>query len=108
MNEKNIKMTKLAYAFKGYASSYNIEFWNYFKSELQPRDTESAIKSKFVTTLFLVLKKIKSDDKTKYDMFYSHSKAETFINECGIEYIESVMMYLNQSILQLYRTYKNL
>ena len=55
-----------------------------------------------------MLKKIKSDDKTKYDMFYSHSKAETFINECGIEYIESVMMYLNQSILQLYRTYKNL
>ena len=76
--------------------------------EIQLRDTESAIKSKFVTALFLVLKKTENDDKTKYDILHSHSKSETFINECDIEWIESVMMYLNQSILQLYRTYKNL
>ena len=29
---------------------------------------------KFMTTLALVLKKIGSEDKTKYDTFYSHSK----------------------------------
>ena len=38
-----------------------------------------------MTTLVLVLKKIESDDKTKYNTFYSHSKAETFINENDID-----------------------
>ena len=32
-------------------------------------------------TLCLVLKRIESEDKTTYDNFYSHSKAETIINE---------------------------
>ena len=40
---------------------------------------------KFVTTLVLVLKKIESEDKTKYDNFYSSSKAEIIINESDIE-----------------------
>ena len=31
----------------------------------------------FVTRLVLVFKKIESDDKTKYDTFYSHLKTET-------------------------------
>ena len=35
----------------------------------------------FVTTLVLVFKKIESNDKTKYDTFYSNSKPEIFINE---------------------------
>ena len=39
---------------------------------------------KFATTLVLVFRWIESDDKTKYDTFYSHSKAETVINESGI------------------------
>ena len=30
-----------------------------------------------MTTLVLVLKNIESEDKTKYDTFYSHLKAET-------------------------------
>ena len=59
-------------------------------------DTESTIKSKlvelltqlkgfeFVATLVLVFKKIKSEDKTKYDNFYSSSKAEIMINESDI------------------------
>ena len=34
-----------------------------------------------MTTLFSVLKKIEIDDKTKYDTFYSNSKAEIIINE---------------------------
>ena len=70
---------------------------NSFNFELELKDTESAIKSKlieilsqlkrfkFVTTLVLVLKKIESGDKTKYDNFYSSSKVETIINESDIE-----------------------
>ena len=37
-----------------------------------------------MTTLVLVFTKIKSDGKTKYDTFYSHSKAETILNESDI------------------------
>ena len=40
---------------------------------------------KFVTTLVLVLKKIESEDKTKYDNFHSSSKAEIIINESDID-----------------------
>ena len=35
---------------------------------------------KFAETLVLELKKIEREDKTEYDTFYSHSKAETIIN----------------------------
>ena len=38
-----------------------------------------------MTILVLVLKKMESKDKTKYDIFYSHSKAETVINESDID-----------------------
>ena len=34
-----------------------------------------------MTTLVLVLKKIEKEDKTKYDTFYSQTKAETSIND---------------------------
>ena len=63
------------------------------QSELHLRYTESAIKnklkeiltelrgSKFVTTLVLVFKKTEIDDKTKYYIFFSNSKAEIIINE---------------------------
>ena len=40
---------------------------------------------KFVTTLVLVLKEIESQDKAKYDTFYSHSKAEIIITESDID-----------------------
>ena len=40
---------------------------------------------KFVTTIVLVFKKIEKDDKTKYDTFYSSSKAEIIINETDID-----------------------
>ena len=40
---------------------------------------------KFVTTSILVFKKIENEDKTKYSTFYSHSKAETIINESDID-----------------------
>ena len=36
---------------------------------------------KFVTTLVLLFKKIESEDNTKYDHFYSSSKAESDIDD---------------------------
>ena len=91
-----MQITKREHAFKGSARTYNVEILNSFNPELQLKDTESAIKSKlielltqlkgfkFVTTLVLVFKKIESKDKTKYDNFYSSSKAE-IINESEID-----------------------
>ena len=38
-----------------------------------------------MATLVLVFKKIESEDKTKYDTFYSNSKAEIIINEKDID-----------------------
>ena len=44
-----------------------------------------------MATLVLVFKKIKSDDKTRYDTFYSNSKAEIIIHESDIDHVlESV------------------
>ena len=42
---------------------------------------------KFVATWVLVFKRIESKDKTKYDIFYSHLKAETVINESDIDHV---------------------
>ena len=82
LNKKNVKVTKPSLAFKGYASSYNVEVFNSFNPKIQLKDTKSAIKNKliylltqsrgfkFVKTLVLVFKKIESDDKTKCDTFY--------------------------------------
>ena len=87
MKEKYVKITKQAHAFKYYASSYNIEILNYFDPELQQKNIESTIKNKlkkllfelkgfeFVAKLVLLLEKIKCEDKTKCDKFYSHLKA---------------------------------
>ena len=97
MNEKNIKLTKRVHAFKGYANSYNVKILNSFIPELQLKDIESTIKSKlmdlltqlkgfkFMTTIVLVLKKVKKDDKTKYDTSYSHSKREPIFNRNDID-----------------------
>ena len=38
-----------------------------------------------MATLVLVFKKIENKDKTKYDDFYSSSKAEIIINESDID-----------------------
>ena len=46
LNKQNVKITKRAYAFKGYASSYHVEILNSLNPELQLQDTESAIKNK--------------------------------------------------------------
>ena len=98
MNEKNIKSEHI---FKGYSSTYNGEFLIYFNPELQLKDTESTIERKqtglmtqlkgfkFVTILVLVFKKIDSRDKTKYDKFYSSSKAEKIINKSDIDCVST-------------------
>ena len=58
---------------------------------------------KFVATLALVFQKIESEDKTKYENFYSSSKAEIRINESDMMMMMMMMMMmcLNQPILQL-------
>ena len=88
-----MKITKQAHAFKGYGNTYKVEILNSFNPEL--KDIESAAKNKlekllselrgfkFVTSLVLAFKKIESEDKTKYDTFYS--KAEIIIDESDID-----------------------
>ena len=44
-------MAKQEHAFKGYASTYNIETLNSFNPELQLKDVESAIKSNLIELL---------------------------------------------------------
>ena len=52
-----------------------------------------------MTTLALVFKKIDSEDKTKYDTFYSHSKAETVIKESEIDDVfESIYATITSNI----------
>ena len=75
MHNKYAKITKQPHAFRGYASSYDVEILNSFNAELCLKDTASAIKKKlmdlltelndfkFVTKLVLEFKKIQSDDK---------------------------------------------
>ena len=43
-----MKITKRAHTFKSYASSYNAEILDSFNTELQLKDTESAVKSKLI------------------------------------------------------------
>ena len=40
---------------------------------------------KFLTILFLLFKKIESDEKTKYSNFYWNPKEDTIINESDID-----------------------
>ena len=97
LSENNIKIKKQLHAFKGFASSYNVKILIFFNPELQLKDAEPAIKRKlidlltqlkdfkFVTTLVLGFKKIESQDKTKYETFYSSAKEiEIIVNESDI------------------------
>ena len=54
-----------------------------------------------MTTLVLVFKKIESEDKTKFDTFYSNSKAKIIINESYIDDVfQSIYTLIN---LKLFR-----
>ena len=108
--KKNAKIAKQSHTYKSFASSYNINILISFSAELQIKDTESAVRSKvidllselrefkFVSTLVIELKKIASDNVTKYITFYS----ETVINESNIDHV------FDQYVLRLYQTYKNI
>ena len=53
-----------------------------------------------MTTLVLVFKKIESDDKTKYNTFYSNSKVEIIVNESDIDDIFETMYTTIRSNIQ--------
>ena len=42
----SLKIPKRIHAFKGFASSYNVEILNSFNPELQLKDSQSAVKNK--------------------------------------------------------------
>ena len=50
-NEKNVKIAKRAIVFEGYESRYNVEILKSFNTELQLKDTESAINSMLIELL---------------------------------------------------------
>ena len=108
---KKCKINKTSTYFKGYVSSYNVEISSYFNSKLRFKYNESAIKNKlkqsltklrgfkFVATLVWVLKKIESDDKTKYGPYHLRSKAETIINQSDIyDVFESIYSPITSNI----------
>ena len=51
MDKKDAKITKRSHAYKGHASTYNVEILNFFNPEFQFKDTESAIKDKLTDLL---------------------------------------------------------
>ena len=86
------------HAFKGFASTQNVEISSSFHPELQIKDTILNLqlkinkkifskfkRFKFVTTLVLVFKNIESEDKAKFGNFYSSSKGEKTINDSDID-----------------------
>ena len=51
LDEKDVKITKRSHAYKGYASTYNVEILIFFNPEFQFKDIESAIKDKLTDLL---------------------------------------------------------
>ena len=104
------KMTKQALACKYYAHTYNVEILNYFNPELELKNTKSAISNKlkdlktelkefkFAKTLVLVFKNIESDDKTKYNIFYSTSMQTQLLRKVIL------IVYLKQFIVKSCQT----
>ena len=89
---KKCKNNKTSTCFQILCKFLTCWSFNFFNTELQLKDTECAITNKLkklltefreikLVTLVFVFKKIESDDKRKYDKFYSHSKTQTIINE---------------------------
>ena len=79
---KKAKIMKESHAYRGHASTYNVEISNSFNDKLQIKDTKSVIRNtlkdllsklkvfKFVKTLVLEFKNKERDDETKYSTFY--------------------------------------
>ena len=60
-------------------------------------------------TLVLVFKKIESEEKTKYDTFYSNTKAEIIINESDIDdafksICTTIISNIQKSLEKMFRT----
>ena len=113
MNQNNVKIIKRSHAYRDYASTYNVEILNYFITERQIKDSESAIKNKskkllteirgfkFVTTSILKFKKIENNVETKFIIFILTQKQKQLLMKVIL------MIYLNQFVLQLSK-YKNI
>ena len=105
---------RLCKVIKGSTSTYSAEILNSFNSELQFKDTQFAIKNKliyllselkgfkFITTLFFEFKIKKLMTKQNMASFIQTQKQEQLLMKVIL------MMFLNQFILRLYQTYKNL
>ena len=77
---KNVKITKRSRAYRGYTSTYNVGTLNKVIKLL------SKLRGfKFVTTLFLKVKKIENDYEIKFTIFYSNPKAQAIINKSDID-----------------------
>ena len=75
MRNKRNERNKQIHTFKNFSNTYNVEILNFSIAELKLKDSESTIKSKlielltrlkgfeFATTLVLVFKKIRKNDK---------------------------------------------
>ena len=75
MRNKRNERNKQIHTFKNVSNTYNVEILNFSIAELKLKDSESTIKSKlielltrlkgfeFATTLVLVFKKIRKNDK---------------------------------------------
>ena len=60
-------------------------------------------------TLVLVFKKIESEEKTKYDTFYSNTKAEIIMNESDIDDVfksicTTIISNIQKSLEKMFRT----
>lgn len=54
LNERSVKINKQLNNYRGYASAYNANFFNFFNSDLQLKDGESTIQKKLIDLLFLL------------------------------------------------------
>ena len=107
MKKRNVKITKREHAFKGFASICYVEILNSFNPELQLQGTESTIKSKlielltelkyfkFMATLILVFKKIKSEDKQSSTIFIQTPKQKEL--SVKVTLCVSINLYYNYS-----------
>ena len=94
LNEKNVKMAKQEHAFKGYASTYNLEILNSFNPELQQIINESDIDDVFQSIYTTIITNIqKSFGKVSgsiIDLVIDHTISISKYNPLvGSSYIKS-------------------
>ena len=111
MNGKSVKITKRSRGYRGYASTYN-EILNIFNPELQRKDI--CIKHKLINLLSKLrgfkFEAILGLEFKKYKMMMKQNLPLFILTKRHKQLFVKVilMTYLNQFILRLYRTYKNI